>query len=78
VFIAADKTVYQYSRERKPERVKTFAGHEDLIYSLALHEASNSLATGSYDGEVRIWDVQDGSLKKQFKAMPVQVAAQQR
>jgi WD40 repeat protein len=74
VFIAADKIVYQYSRERKPERMKTFMGHEDLIYSLALHEASNLLATGSYDGEVRIWNVQDGSLKKHFKAMPAQVA----
>jgi len=74
VFIASDKVVHQYSRERKPERVRTFAGHEDLVYSLALHEASNLLATGSYDGEVRIWNVQDGSLRKQFKAVPVQVA----
>ena len=78
VFMASEKIVYQYSRERKPERAKTFTGHEDLIYSLALHEASNLLATGSYDAEVRIWNVQDGELKKQFKAMPVQVAAQQR
>ena len=78
VFIASDKTVYQYSRERKPERVRTFAGHEDLIYSLALHGASALLATGSYDGEVRIWNFRDGSLKRQFKAMPVRVAAQQR
>jgi hypothetical protein len=78
VFIAADKTAFQYSRERKPERVRTFAGHEDVIYGVAVHEGSNLLATGSYDGEVRIWNVQDGSLNKQFKAMPVQVAAQQR
>ena len=78
VFIAADKTAYQYSRERKPERTKTFAGHEDVIYGVAVHDGSGLLATGSYDGEVRIWNVQDGALKKRFKAMPVQVAAQQR
>ncbi len=75
VFIASDKTVYQYSRERKPERLKTFAGHEDLIYSLALHEAFHLLATGSYDGEVRIWNVESGELKKQFKAMPVRLSS---
>ena len=78
VFIAADKTAYQYSRDRKPERTKTFTGHEDVIYSVAVHEGSSLLATGSYDGEVRIWNVQDGTLKKRFKTMPVQVAAQQR
>jgi WD40 repeat protein len=78
LFIASDKIVYQYSRERKPERAKTFTGHQDLVYSLALHEVLNLLATGSYDGEIRIWNVQDGSLKKQFKAVPVQVAAQLR
>jgi outer membrane protein assembly factor BamB len=75
VFIAADKIVYQYSRERKPERAKTFTGHEDLVYSLALHEASNLLATGSYDGEVRIWNARDGSLKKRFSAVPVQLSS---
>lgn len=75
VFVAAEKTAYQYSRDRKPERVKTFTGHEDLIYSLAVHEGSGALATGSYDGDVRIWNVQDGTLKKQFKAMPVQLTA---
>jgi hypothetical protein len=74
VFIAADKIAYQYSRERKPERAKTFTGHEDLVYSLALHEASALLATGSYDGEVRIWNTRDGSLKKQFKAVPMPTA----
>jgi len=58
--------------------MKTFTGHEDLIYSLARHDTSNFLATGSDDGEVRIGNEQDGTLKKHFKAIPLQVAAQQR
>jgi WD40 repeat protein len=75
VFVAAEKVVYHYSGDRKPERVGTFTGHEDLIYSIALHEPSVRLATGSYDGEVRIWNVEDGSVKKQFKAMPVRLTS---
>jgi hypothetical protein len=75
VFVAAEKTAYQYSRDRKPARIKTFTGHEDTIYSIAVHEGSSALATGSYDSEVRIWNLKDGTLKKQFKAMPVQLTS---
>lgn len=74
VFLAADRFAYQYSAQQKPERVKTFSGHDDVIYSLAVHESSGLLATGSYDGEVRIWNIEDAKLKKRFKAMPLRVA----
>jgi hypothetical protein len=75
VFLAADQLVHQYSAQQKPERIKTFSAHADLVYSIALHEGSGLLATGSYDGEVRIWNVEDGKLRRNFKAVPVQLGS---
>jgi WD40 repeat protein len=75
VFLAADKVVHQYSAQQKPERAQTFTGHNDVIYSIAVHEGSARLATGSYDGEVRIWEVEDGQLRRKFKAAPLQLSS---
>ena len=54
------------SRELKHE----FDGHHDAIHSLALHAASRRLATGSHDGEVRVWNADDGTLWLKFIAAP--------
>jgi WD40 repeat protein len=50
--------------------LKTFSGHTDWVYSLAYNEATKRLATGSFDGEVRIWDIQDGKGLVTFLAAP--------
>jgi WD40 repeat protein len=50
--------------------LKTFSGHVDWVYSLAYHEATQRLATGSFDGEVRIWNIQDGKGLVTFLAAP--------
>lgn len=50
--------------------VRTYSGHSDWVYSLALHPETKRLATGSHDGEVRVWDVQDGKLIFAFKGAP--------
>ena len=74
-FLAAEKVAHQYSAQQTPERVRTFSGHEDVIYSIAWQEASGLLATGSYDGEVRIWNVEDGKLRRKFEAAPLQLSS---
>ena len=66
----ADKKVRQHSLAKKPELVRTFSGHEDVVYAIAYHEASGRLASGSFDGEVRIWDVSDGKVVRSFVAAP--------
>ncbi len=38
----------------------TMSGHRDLIRGLAFSPSGKQLATASFDGTVRIWDVRDG------------------
>lgn len=47
-----------------------FSGHRARVYALDYHPESRRLATGSFDGEVRIWNVDDGKSLHQFVAAP--------
>ena len=71
---SADKTARQFeAAERKP--VRNYEGHTDWVYSLAYNDASKRLATGSFDGEVRVWNTADGALIAAFKAAPGYISA---
>ena len=50
--------------------LRTFAGHKDYVYALGYHDATQRLATGSFDGEVRIWNADDGQPIVTFQATP--------
>ena len=65
---SADKTVREHSE--KATWIRTFAGHVDWVYSLAIHAPSKHLATGDFSGEIRIWNLEDGKLLKTFTAAP--------
>jgi len=54
----------------KKELVRTFSGHNDWVYSLAIDGKSKRLASGSYDGEVRVWNLEDGRALTAFIAAP--------
>lgn len=56
--------------DKKADLVRTFSGHRDVVYSLAYHAPTKRLASGSFDGEVRIWDVESGSAVTNFLAAP--------
>jgi hypothetical protein len=73
LFVGAENIVRQFGP--KYESVRTLSGHSDLIYSLAVHEASGKLASGSYDGEVRLWNIRDGSLDRKFTAAPLRLTS---
>jgi WD40 repeat protein len=75
IFLAAAKDVRRYSADGKRELLHTFTGHADVIYSLALHDASGQLASGSYDGEIRLWNIRDGTLLRKFTAAPLRLSA---
>src|SRR5262249_36977260 len=55
--------------------VKTMNGHSDWVYAVAFSPDGNLLASGSWNGEVKVWKVADGSLVKSFNASPGIVAA---
>ena len=74
---SADKKVRQHSLEKR-ELVRTFSGHRDWVYSLAIDPASQHLASGGYDGEVRIWKIQDGQLIIAFTAAPGYLTAEKK
>ncbi len=67
--VSADRTARRHKLSNGKE-LKRYAGHSDWVYSVAIHEKSDRLATGSFDGEVRIWSASDGSLKHRFIARP--------
>jgi WD40 repeat protein/predicted nucleic acid-binding Zn-ribbon protein len=50
--------------------VKKFSGHRDWVYTVTEHAGSKRLASGSYDGEVRVWNAEDGSAAVVFTAVP--------
>jgi hypothetical protein len=66
---SADKKIRQHAMDKK-ELVRTFSGHNDWVYSLAIDGKSKRLASGSYDGEVRVWNLDDGRALTAFIAAP--------
>lgn len=66
---SADKTARQHKTADRAQ-VRVFSGHTDWIYSLAFNEPTQRLATGSFDGEVRVWNLADGKQVTAFKAAP--------
>ena len=50
--------------------MRTLSGHSDWVYTLAVSSDGNLVASGSYNGEVRIWKLADGALVKSFIAAP--------
>ena len=66
---SADKKIRQHAIDKK-ELVRTFSGHNDWVYSLAIDGKTKRLASGSYDGEVRVWNLEDGRSLTNFIAAP--------
>jgi WD40 repeat protein/predicted nucleic acid-binding Zn-ribbon protein len=76
--VTPDGRIFSCSADRKARvhalangnLLTTFSGHDDWVYSLAYNDSTKRLATGSFDGEVRIWNVQNGKGLVTFLAAP--------
>jgi hypothetical protein len=66
---SADKTVRLWNLDTLAAG-KTLSGLNDFVYAVAFSADGDLVAGGSYDGEVRVWKVSDGSLVKGFNASP--------
>ena len=68
VACGADKTVHVL----KPtgSSLRKLPGHQDWIYALAVSRDGKTLASGSWDGDVRLWNLADGKLVRNFFAAP--------
>jgi len=70
IFSAGGDRVVRQHDAATGNLVRELSGHTDWIQALAIHPASNRLASGSFDGEVRVWDVTTGTVVVVFKAAP--------
>ena len=50
--------------------VREYQGHSDWVFAVDFHAASSRAVSGSYDGEVRVWDTTNGQCLVAFKAAP--------
>ena len=66
---SADKTARQHKVEDR-KQVRVFPDHSDWVFALAVHAPSQRLATGCFDGQVKVWNLEDGSLVSTFVAAP--------
>ena len=66
---SADRSVREHNAA-DGQLIRTFSGHGDWVYTVSLNAVRNVIASGSYDGEIRVWNSQDGSVQSSFKGMP--------
>jgi mono/diheme cytochrome c family protein len=66
---SADKTA---KRHQLSDRKATgdYKGHADYVFSLAVHPGTKRLATGGFDGEVKLWNLDDAKEVASFRAAP--------
>ena len=65
----ADRRLLQIDIAKNNVR-QEFKGHDDWVLSAALNTDQTRIASGGYDGEVRVWNAADGSLIHSFNAQP--------
>ncbi len=60
------------------KRVATLKGHEGAIFAIAFHPTTNWLATGGFDGTVRLYDyaAKSNELVRAFVPVPIKDAVQ--
>jgi WD40 repeat protein len=66
---SADKSARQLELATHKE-VRKYPGHADWVLSAAYHSGTKRLATGGFDGEVRIWSTEDGKQTASLVAAP--------
>lgn len=66
---SADKSAKQYELKTRKE-IRAYAGHQDWVLATAFHGGTKRLATGGFDGEVRVWNADDGQSVATFRAAP--------
>jgi dipeptidyl aminopeptidase/acylaminoacyl peptidase len=65
----ADAQVRQHKLDDR-SLVRALSGHGDCVYALAAHAPGKWLASGGHNGEVRVWNWEDGKTVASFIAAP--------
>ena len=64
-----DKSIRQFQRADH-KQVRAFTGHSDWVFANAYHDATKRLAAGGFNGEVKIWNTEDGQEVVSLVAAP--------
>ena len=67
--VSGDGTIKQFDISEGKE-VRAFVGHTDWVYSIAYSPTAKRLITGAYNGEIRLWNTQNGQLLNTLFAQP--------
>lgn len=70
VFLASGNGSVSQFELATTKRVRSYSGHAERVFCLAAHPESARLASGSFDGEVRIWSTRTGERLSAFRASP--------
>ena len=68
VACSADKVVHIMKPSGTP--IRKLQGHQDWVYSVAISRDGKTVASGSWDGDVRLWNFADGKPIRNFFAAP--------
>jgi len=66
---SAEQKVRQF-KAKEQQQVREFAGPKDWVLAAACHAGAKRVAGGSFDGEVKIWNLDDGNVVTTFFAAP--------
>ncbi|MBD3673955.1 MAG: hypothetical protein HUJ26_10570 [Planctomycetaceae bacterium] len=78
VVMTEDGDVFSVSADKNARRhtvsngkaIKAYSGHTDWVYALARHPETKRIATGTYDGRIRIWDETEAKVLLEWTAAP--------
>jgi WD40 repeat protein len=65
---SGDKTVGVF--KANGSQVRKLQGHNDWVYSVAVSRDGKNVASGSFDGEIRLWNLADGKPIRTIIAAP--------
>jgi WD40 repeat protein len=70
----ASPEVRVYTAGKEGKKVATLKGHEGAVFSVAFHPTTNWIATGGFDGQLRIYDylAKSNQLLRAFVPVPIQ------
>src|SRR4029450_11778013 len=66
---SADNKVRQF-KSKEQQQVRELPGPKDWVLSTAMHLGTKRIAGGTFDGQVFVWNSDDGALVASFQAAP--------
>jgi len=66
---SGDRAVHQ-NKAADGAEIRKLTGHNDWVYTLSANIGRKLIASGSYDGEIRLWNSEDGTMTTSFIAVP--------